>query len=241
VHPQDELEVDDIHVPGDPSSVAFHAAAACWCRARGSCSRTSASNWTRVGFLRIAQRMGAVSSAARGAAGRHPGEEPIAELDVRDSPLGATVVEAEEVPLAIDELPLVALLGCFAEGETIVRGAGELRLKETDRIAAVVDGLRGLGADIEAAEDGFVVRGTGGLRGGTMEALGDHRLAMLGAVAGSPRARASRSWAWRPPRSPTPASRPTSSACSARSLSTNRRCVRGGRAVDAGRRTMVKP
>jgi len=113
-----------------------------------------------------------------------PAEEPIAELDVRDSPLGATVVEAEEVPLAIDELPLVALLGCFAEGETVVRGAAELRLKETDRIATVVDGLRGLGAEIEATADGFVVQGTGGLRGGTMPAHGDHRLAMLGAVAG---------------------------------------------------------
>ena len=88
------------------------------------------------------------------------------------------------MPLAIDELPLVALLGCFAEGETVVRGAAELRLKESDRIATVVDGLRGLGADIEATEDGFAVRGTGGLRGGTMEAHGDHRLAMLGAVAG---------------------------------------------------------
>ena len=88
------------------------------------------------------------------------------------------------MPLAIDELPLVALLGCFAEGETVVRGAEELRLKETDRIATVVDGLRGLGADIEATEDGFVVRGTGGLRGGVIEAHGDHRLAMLGAVAG---------------------------------------------------------
>ena len=99
-------------------------------------------------------------------------------------PLGATVVEAEEVPLAIDELPLVALLGCFAEGETVVRGAGELRVKESDRIATVVDGLRGLGADIEALEDGFAVRGTGGLRGGTIASHGDHRLAMLGAVAG---------------------------------------------------------
>jgi 3-phosphoshikimate 1-carboxyvinyltransferase len=65
-----------------------------------------------------------------------------------------------------------------------VRGAGELRLKESDRIAAVVDGLRGLGADIEALEDGFAVRGTGGLRGGVIDAQGDHRLAMLGAVAG---------------------------------------------------------
>ena len=88
------------------------------------------------------------------------------------------------MPLAIDELPLVALLGCFAEGETVVTGAAELRVKESDRIATVVDGLRGLGADIEATDDGFVVRGTGGLRGGTIASHGDHRLAMLGAVAG---------------------------------------------------------
>jgi 3-phosphoshikimate 1-carboxyvinyltransferase len=88
------------------------------------------------------------------------------------------------VPLAIDELPLVALLGCFAEGETVVEGAQELRVKESDRIATVVDGLRGLGADIEATADGFAVRGGGGLRGGVLHAHGDHRLAMLGAVAG---------------------------------------------------------
>ena len=88
------------------------------------------------------------------------------------------------MPLAIDELPLVALLGCFAEGDTVVRGARELRVKETDRIAGVVDGLRGLGADIEATDDGFVVHGTGGLEGGTIDSRGDHRLAMLGAVAG---------------------------------------------------------
>ena len=92
--------------------------------------------------------------------------EPISDLDVTAGPLVGTVVEAEEVPLAIDELPLVALLGCFAEGETVVRGAQELRLKETDRIATVVDGLGGLGATIEATEDGFAVTGTGGLRGG---------------------------------------------------------------------------
>jgi 3-phosphoshikimate 1-carboxyvinyltransferase len=110
--------------------------------------------------------------------------EPISDLDVTAGPLVGTVVEAEEVPLAIDELPLVALMGCFAEGETVVRGAQELRLKETDRIATVVDGLRGLGAAIEATEDGFAVTGTGGLRGGRISSHGDHRLAMLGAVAG---------------------------------------------------------
>jgi 3-phosphoshikimate 1-carboxyvinyltransferase len=110
--------------------------------------------------------------------------EPIAELDVRNAPIVATEVAADEVPLAIDELPLVALLGCFAEGETVVRGAAELRVKESDRIATVVDGLRGLGAEIEALPDGFAVRGTGRLRGGRLDAHGDHRLALLGAVAG---------------------------------------------------------
>jgi 3-phosphoshikimate 1-carboxyvinyltransferase len=105
---------------------------------------------------------------------------------VTAGPLRGTVVEPDEVPLAIDELPLVALLGCFAEGETVVRGAQELRVKESDRIAGVVEGLRGLGATIEATGDGFAVTGTGGrsLRGGTIDARGDHRMAMLGAVAG---------------------------------------------------------
>ena len=100
------------------------------------------------------------------------------------APLEATVVEPDEVPLAIDELPLVALLGCFADGETVVRGAEELRMKETDRIAGVVEGLRGLGADIEATDDGFAVRGGDGLKGGVLDSRGDHRMAMLGAVAG---------------------------------------------------------
>ncbi len=111
-------------------------------------------------------------------------EEPVSDLDLRAGPLVGTTVEPDEVPLTIDELPLVALLGCFAEGDTVVRGASELRLKESDRITAVVEGLRGLGAEIEATADGFVVTGTGGLQGGLLEARGDHRLAMLGAVAG---------------------------------------------------------
>jgi 3-phosphoshikimate 1-carboxyvinyltransferase len=112
------------------------------------------------------------------------GDEPAGELDVAAAPLIATEVTPEEVPLCIDELPLVALLGCFAEGDTVVRGAEELRVKETDRIAGVVDGLRGLGADIEGTDDGFVVHGSGGIEGGAIDSRGDHRLAMLGAVAG---------------------------------------------------------
>jgi 3-phosphoshikimate 1-carboxyvinyltransferase len=111
-------------------------------------------------------------------------DEPVSDLDVAHGALEGAVVEPEEVPLAIDELPLVALLGCFAEGETVVRGAQELRVKESDRIAGVVECLRGLGSAIESTDDGFVVEGSGGLEGGTLDARGDHRLAMMGAVAG---------------------------------------------------------
>ena len=136
--------------------------------------------------MRIVQRMGGivVGELEDALGDKVVDGEPISDLDVTAGPLVGTVVEPEEVPLAIDELPLVALLGCFAEGETAVRGAHELRLKESDRIATVVEGLRGLGGQIEATEDGFVVTGSGGLRGGQIASHGDHRLAMLGAVAG---------------------------------------------------------
>jgi 3-phosphoshikimate 1-carboxyvinyltransferase len=185
VCPQDELELEAVHVPGDPSSAAFHVAAAVLVPGSRIVLEGHAANWTRTGFLRIAERMGAVVVGDLEVPGQAGAAfEPVTELDVAHGPLVGTVVDAGEVPLAIDELPLVALLGCFAEGETVVRGAEELRLKETDRIATVVDGLRGLGADIEATPDGFVVRGGSGLRGGSIEAHGDHRLAMLGAVAG---------------------------------------------------------
>ena len=181
----DELELDRVDVPGDPSSAAFIAAAACLVPDARVVIGGMGLNWTRTGFFRIARRMGAVivgeleDEFPAGAA-----EEPAGELDIAQAPLLGTTVEPDEVPLAIDELPLVALLGCFAEGETVVRGAAELRLKESDRIAGVVDGLRGLGADIEATPDGFVVQGGSGIEGGSIDALGDHRLAMLGAVAG---------------------------------------------------------
>ena len=163
-------------------------------------------NWTRTGFLRIVQRMqGIVLGDLEAPAGELVGEEPVSDLDVAAGALEGTFVGPEEVPLAIDELPLVALLGCFAEGETVVRGAHELRLKESDRIATVVDGLRGLGAEIEAIEDGFAVtrhrrparRRAGGAR---RPPPGDARRGR-----GSCLARGGRSAReWRPPRSSYP-------------------------------------
>jgi 3-phosphoshikimate 1-carboxyvinyltransferase len=181
----DELILERVRVPGDPSSAAFLIAAGVLVPGSRLLLRDVGVNWTRTGFLRIVRRMrGIVLGDLEPETGELTTEEPVSDLDVAHGALEATEVEGEEVPLAIDELPLVALLGCFAEGETIVRGAQELRVKESDRIADVVEGLRGLGADIEATDDGFAVRGTGGLRGGVFNAHGDHRLAMLGAVAG---------------------------------------------------------
>ena len=162
-------------------------------RRRGGARARARASWSR-GWRRTGR--GSASSASwsawarpsrapwRSAPRRRPTPSRCARSRSRTGRCAPPPWTPEEVPLAIDELPLVALLGCFAEGETVVRGAQELRLKESDRIATVVDGLRGLGADIEATADGFAVRGTGGLRGGALDAHGDHRLAMLGAVAG---------------------------------------------------------
>jgi 3-phosphoshikimate 1-carboxyvinyltransferase len=182
----DELGLEDVVVPGDPSSAAFVIAAGVLVPGSRLLVRGCAANWTRTGFVRIVQRMGGI---VLGDLEQRPCDsiaqhEPVTDLDVAAGPLVGTEVGADEVPLAIDELPLVALLGCFAEGRTVVREAAELRVKESDRIAAVVDGLRGLGADIEATDDGFAVTGTDGLQGGVLDARGDHRLAMLGAIAG---------------------------------------------------------
>ena len=181
----DELELEEIVVPGDPSSAAFVVTAATLVPGSRVVAEDVGLNWTRTGFLRIAQRMGAVIVGDTEEPGTVADSEPTGELDVASGPLEATEVGADEVPLAIDELTLVALLGAFADGETVVRDAAELRVKESDRIEAVVDGLRGLGADAEATPDGFAVRGDGSpLRGGVIDARGDHRMAMLGAVAG---------------------------------------------------------
>jgi 3-phosphoshikimate 1-carboxyvinyltransferase len=183
----DELVLERVRVPGDLSSAAFMVAAGVLVPGSRLLIGDVGVNWTRTGFLRILRRMqGIVLGDLEDESGELSSEEPVSDLDVAHGALEGTVVEAEEVPLAIDELPLVALLGCFAEGETVVHGAQELRVKESDRIAAVVEGLRGLGAEIEATDDGFAVQGGGasGLRGGVIDARGDHRLAMLGAVAG---------------------------------------------------------
>jgi 3-phosphoshikimate 1-carboxyvinyltransferase len=191
VTPADRLEAGDVPVPGDFSSASFFLAAALLIPGSDVTLREVGINRNRIGLLSILSRMGVEMGGAheegRAVAVqeiREPGPEPTAALRVASAPLTGATVTADDVPAAIDELPLVALLGCFAEGETVVAGAEELRAKESDRISGVVDGLSALGAEIEARPDGFAVRGTDGLPGGTLDARGDHRLAMVGAIAG---------------------------------------------------------
>jgi 3-phosphoshikimate 1-carboxyvinyltransferase len=131
----DELSLGSVIIPGDLSSAAFLIAAGVLVPGSRLLIADVGVNWTRTGFLRILRRMrGIVLGDLEQQGAEIAAEEPISDLDVAHGALEATVVEPEEVPLAIDELPLVGLLGCFAEGETVVRGAQELRVKESDRM-----------------------------------------------------------------------------------------------------------
>jgi len=191
ISPAERLEAGDVPVPGDFSSAAFFLVAGLLVPGSELSLREVGINRNRIGLLSILSRMGVEMGGAHESGRaltvheiREPGPEPIATLHVQSAALQGATVTAEDVPAAIDELPLVALLGSFAEGETVVEGAEELRAKESDRIAGIVEGLGGLGAEIEGRSDGFAVRGTRGLRGGRIDARGDHRLAMAGAIAG---------------------------------------------------------
>jgi 3-phosphoshikimate 1-carboxyvinyltransferase len=181
LRPAERLEPVGFAVPGDFSSAAFFVVAALVVPGSRVRIEGVGLNPTRVGLLGILNRMGAAIEVEEGIPS---GGEPQGVIDVRHSSLHGTRVAAGEVPLAIDELPLVALAGCFAEGETVITGAKELRHKESDRIESVVAALRAVGGEAEPRDDGLAVHGTGGLRGGHMDSRGDHRLTMLGAIAG---------------------------------------------------------
>ena len=181
VLPLDGLRPERLVVPGDFSSAAFALAGAAVVPESDLVVEAVGVNPTRTGLLTVLERMGAEVHVGEDP---DPGAEPTGAVHLRCAELEGTEVGGDEVALTIDELPLVALVACFAEGETVIRDAAELRHKESDRIAAVCEGLAALGGDLDATEDGLVVQGTEGLRGGTLDARGDHRMAMLGAIAG---------------------------------------------------------
>jgi 3-phosphoshikimate 1-carboxyvinyltransferase len=182
IGPVECLEPGLIAVPADISSAAFFIVAALLVPGSEVLLKGVGVNQTRTGLLTILERMGAdlIESELTG----EYGGEPTANINIRSAPLQATEVGGAEIPLAIDELPLVALAACFAEGTTTIRDAAELRRKESDRVETVTAALRALGGEVEPTADGMVVTGTGGLRGGAISSHGDHRIAMLGAIAG---------------------------------------------------------
>jgi 3-phosphoshikimate 1-carboxyvinyltransferase len=183
VAPAERLELGELEIPGDFSAAAPFVVAATLLAGSELTIHGVNLNPRRTGLLDVLERMGANVTVFNR---RRIAGEPAGDLDVRPSQLVGATVTAREVPLLVDELPLFALLAVHAHGDSVLRGASELRAKETDRIDAVVEPLRRLGAHIRATEDGFTVRGVPSrIRGGgRLDSLGDHRIAILGAVTG---------------------------------------------------------
>lgn len=181
--PCDRLEAFEITVPGDPSSAAYFAALGALADSGDIVLRDVALNPTRIGFIAVLRRMGArIELHARHVAG-----EPIGDLVVQPRPgLAATSIDPDEVPALIDEIPLLACVAARADGETVIRGASELRVKESDRIAAIVANLRAVGVDAEELPDGMRIRGSPTARPrGLIRSYGDHRIAMAFATLGA--------------------------------------------------------
>jgi 3-phosphoshikimate 1-carboxyvinyltransferase len=183
VWPVDGLRALELQIPGDFSSAAPFRVAATLLPGSEVRLHGIGINPTRTGLLTVLERMGARISIFNR---RQAGGEPVADLEVEAAELTATAIRPDEVPQLVDELPLFALAAGLARGESVVRGAEELRVKESDRIESVTNGLRALGLRIRPSPDGFRVSGvpTRPKGRGVVESAGDHRIAMLGAVAG---------------------------------------------------------
>ena len=182
IDPASRLELGEVLVPGDFSSAAPFLVAASLLSGSELTIHDVGLNPRRTGLLDVLERMGARISVLNR---RKVAGEPIGDIDVHSSELTAAHIGAEDVPLLVDELPLFALAAACARGNSRVSGAGELRLKESDRIETVTNGLRTLGVHIRARDDGFDVRGVPTRpTGGQMRSNGDHRIAVLAAIAG---------------------------------------------------------
>lgn len=181
ITPPDEMSAVDIIVPGDISSAAYFIAAGLI--TPDSCIRLKnvGLNPTRDGLLRVCRQMGADIQMENV---RDNGGEPAADLMIRTSRLKGTIVEGDLIPTLIDEIPVIALLAAFAEGETVIRDAQELRVKESDRIALTVDHLVKMGAEARGTEDGMIIHGGNPLHGAEIHCAYDHRIAMTFSIAG---------------------------------------------------------
>ncbi len=168
-------------VPGDISTAAYFAAAAAMVSGSEITIKRVALNPTRMGFFEALKAMGVQIEIFHGGIS---GGEPVGDITVEYAPLHGLKIGAEKIPSLIDEVPLLAVVACTAEGSTRIDGLDELRLKESDRLAGTAEGLRTLGADVSVEKDSLILNGPRRLKGAGVDALGDHRLAMAFAVAG---------------------------------------------------------
>lgn len=180
IRPVKELYGQKIEVPGDISSAAFFLAAGLLIPDSEILIRNVGINPTRDGVLRICKDMGADITLLN----EKTSGEPTADLLVRSSRLHGTVIGGSVIPTLIDELPMIAAMACFAEGETIIKDASELKVKESNRIAVMVENLSAMGADVEETEDGMIIRGGKSLHGAVIDSHLDHRIAMTFAITG---------------------------------------------------------
>jgi 3-phosphoshikimate 1-carboxyvinyltransferase len=176
-----ELHACDVEVPGDLSSAAFFIGAALVVPGSELYVRGVGLNPTRTGVLDVFQAMGGSMTTLNR---REVCGEPLGDLLVRPSTLHGIEIDGELIVRAIDEMPVIAVVAAFAHGTTVIRGAQELRVKESDRIRALTIVLLALGARVTELPDGLVIEGGAGLRGGRVQSFGDHRIAMALTVAG---------------------------------------------------------
>ena len=180
ITPPEEMIATDIVVPGDISSATFFIVAGLI--TPNSCIRLKnvGINPTRDGILRVCKDMGADVTLENVI---DNGGEPTADIVVKTSRLKGTVIGGEVIPTLIDEIPVIALLAAFAEGETVIKDAAELKVKETDRIETVTDNLKAMGADVTPTDDGMIIHGGNPLHGTSIHTLLDHRIAMAFSIA----------------------------------------------------------
>lgn len=181
IYPEPVLEARDIVVPGDISSAAYFIAAGLLTPDSEILLKNVGINPTRAGILKVCRSMGADITLLN----ENPEGEPTADLLIRTSSLKGTVIQGADIPTLIDEIPMIAVMAAFAQGTTIIRDAQELKVKESDRIAVMVDNLKRMGADIEGTDDGMIIHGGRPLHGAAIDSHLDHRVAMSFAVAGT--------------------------------------------------------
>lgn len=181
IQPASELHGNEVFVPGDISSAAFFICAGLIIPNSQILIRNVGINPTRDGILTVCKAMGADLKILNACTDKG---EPTADILVKSSSLHGTVIEGDIIPTLIDEIPMIAAMACFAQGETVIKDAAELKVKESNRLAVMVNALQSMGADVTETEDGMIIRGGKPLHGAVIDSHMDHRIAMTFAVAG---------------------------------------------------------